>query len=293
MAGKEAPMIDLDLVLRSLCRKYSLDPAVPQRLMSNNNFVFALDDSLIAKFPKSADRDEVIRKEAEICGQLHASGLQVPRIEEIAAIEGATCVLYERFAGDPAGGPDTSRPEQWEACGVFIRNLFEKRDRFRGLEGSLFPDNLNKIEKNLSKFELLDDELSSALKHMIAVLEEEAFRSFTHADYGPSQVLFDPDMNMRVIDWERSSSGNPIYSAGRFCAMIAEYIKGPKDEYIAAFKAGFCSGELSGLDEQIELMMSLSDLSDIQWKLVCGEDNNRHAHRLYKKVRNRLGLSSS
>jgi aminoglycoside phosphotransferase (APT) family kinase protein len=254
------------------------------RLQSNNNHVYTRGDHEVIKFSVRPERYRVIIDEASVVTRLNALGLPVPPVIEVLHVGELPIVVYERFHGEPG-----RTPEHYRRCGEFLAHLEAIADRTRDLGGETATFGGDELASRLRKHELLDDRLAAGLRHMFE-LDRRRMRSFCHPDYGGGQVLFDRRGDYRVVDWEGAGAGNPCYALGRFCAMIAEYGRGPKQTFIDACIAGALAAGFTADRAEIEAMRDLSDLRDAHWKLEAGDDHRRHAHALVAGVRARLSL---
>ena len=167
--------------------------------------VFALDDHRVVKVPRDGTPDTWMRREAEYTAAVHALGLPVPAMLELAVHEGRTVVVYQRVLGPSMWAAVIDRPANASLLGQTLAELH------LALLHKAAPVSLPRQRDRLAckirtVREIVGPEIEAQFERRA---DSRAPMRLCHGDLHPGNVIMSPDGPI-VLDWFDASRGEVL-----------------------------------------------------------------------------------
>lgn len=183
--------------------------------------VFAWDDGRVLKLFRPGWSVDVASHEAEVARTMYAAGVPVPRIDELAEVDGRAGIVYERITGPSLLNVLSARP--WRLPAV-ARTLGEVHAEVHRHTVPSLPRLHEVLARRIQNALSLPSEhrraALAALDTLVAQSAREGARAvLCHGDYHPDNVLFSARGPL-VIDWENAAIGDPHADVARTLILL-------------------------------------------------------------------------
>lgn len=162
-----------------------------------------------ADFPNIATENEY-KISSNICNQLSF----VPKVYEFVEIDNRCGIIYEKIDGISMMKVIATKP--WKAKKE-ARRLAKLHLSIQEKVDFELPNCKIRLKENISKTELLGDDIKLRLYEYIDKLEDDNI--LCHGDLHPDNVLISKDGEM-IIDWMTATKGNPLADIARTSIMF-------------------------------------------------------------------------
>ena len=174
----------------------------------NNKTVFCDENRCYKVFGQDYSKSDVL---GEALNQARAeeTGLNIPKVLEVAVIEGKWTIVSEYIEGKPLSRLMKENPEKRnDYLRLFLNLQFEIFEKSCPL--------LCGMRENLARKISLSDVLENTKSDLLHRLYEAPDRKkLCHGDFNPSNVIVTPKNEPYIIDWPHASLGDPVADAAR------------------------------------------------------------------------------
>ena len=176
--------------------------------------VFEWDEDKILKLYRIGLPKMMIEKEYEISGIICKQLSLVPKVYEIIEIDNRNGIIYEKINGITMMKVIASKP--WRVKKEAQR-LAELHKFIQQKVNFKLPSCKKRLKDNISKVELLQDNVKTILYKYIDELEEDNI--LCHGDFHPDNIIITPNGEV-IIDWMTATQGNPLADIARTSVMF-------------------------------------------------------------------------
>ena len=206
----------------------NLDQVIAVR---NRKTIYRSGDRCIKLFNEGYSKADILN-EALNQARIEETGLNIPKILEVTAIDGRWAIVYEFIEGKTLTQLMAEHPEKKEE---YIRLLVDIQSRVHGQRAPL----LNRLRDKLVR-KLNDTDFDAVTRYdLYSRLEAMPKKDqICHGDFSTSNVVITEEGVPYILDWSHATQGNACADAAR--AYIQFRLR--KDEEGAAmYLDAFCS----------------------------------------------------
>ena len=174
----------------------------------NNKTVYRDGDKCIKVFSEDYSKADVLN-EALNQARIEETGLNIPKILEVAMIDGKWAIISEYIKGKTLAQLMTENPEKKNE---YIELLVELQLTVHSKTSPLLNKLKDKMNRKISQSELdattrydLHTRLESMPKH----------NKVCHGDFNPSNIIIAEDGTAYILDWSHATQGNASADAAR------------------------------------------------------------------------------
>ena len=174
----------------------------------NNKTVYRDGDKCIKVFSEDYSKADVLN-EALNQARIEETGLNIPKILEVAMIDGKWAIVSEYIKGKTLAQLMTENPEKKNE---YIELLVELQLTVHSKTSPLLNKLKDKMNRKISQSELdattrydLHTRLESMPKH----------NKVCHGDFNPSNIIIAEDGTAYILDWSHATQGNASADAAR------------------------------------------------------------------------------
>ena len=174
----------------------------------NNKTVYRDGDTCIKVFSEDYSKADVLN-EALNQARIEETGLNIPKILEVAMIDGKWAIISEYIKGKTLAQLMTENPEKKNE---YIELLVELQLTVHSKTSPLLNKLKDKMNRKISQSELdattrydLHTRLEGMPKH----------NKVCHGDFNPSNVIIAEDGTAYILDWAHATQGNASADAAR------------------------------------------------------------------------------
>ena len=174
----------------------------------NNKTVYRDGDKCIKVFSEDYSKADVLN-EALNQARIEETGLNIPKILEVAMIDGKWAIVSEYIKGKTLAQLMTENPEKKNE---YIELLVELQLTVHSKTSPLLNKLKDKMNRKISQSELdattrydLHTRLESMSKH----------NKVCHGDFNPSNIIIAEDGTAYILDWSHATQGNASADAAR------------------------------------------------------------------------------
>lgn len=178
----------------------------------NNKTIYRDGSSSVKVFENSYSQPEIYR-EAYIQSLMRSIGLNVPKVQQVAEINGKTAIVFEYISGRSLADVISTYPEKCKEFSEMIADLqydiSQKKASIRLLK-EFISDRLEKCglsEQKLNELTALLDSLPQ---------KDELL----HGELTPQNIVITRDGTPYIIDWEYASQGDVCYGHAATCISL-------------------------------------------------------------------------
>lgn len=212
-----------------------LDKIVATR---KNKTIYRDGDRCIKLFSAGYSKSDVLN-EALNQARIEETGLQIPRILEVAMIDGKWAIVSEFIEGKTLAALMEEHPEKKKE---YIELLVELQMSVHQKSAPL----LNKLKDKMNR-KILESDFDETTKYELHTRLEgmPKHKKVCHGDFNPSNIIITPDGAPYIIDWSHATQGNASADVARtFLLFSLGGDNGDADLYLDTF----C--EKSGTEKQ-------------------------------------------
>ena len=174
----------------------------------NNKTVYRDGDKCIKVFSEDYSKADVLN-EALNQARIEETGLNIPKILEVAMIDGKWAIISEYIKGKTLAQLMTENPEKKNE---YIELLVDLQLTVHSKTSPLLNKLKDKMNRKISQSELdattrydLHTRLESMPKH----------NKVCHGDFNPSNIIIAEDGTAYILDWSHATQGNASADAAR------------------------------------------------------------------------------
>lgn len=212
-----------------------LDKIVATR---KNKTIYRDGDRCIKLFSAGYSKSDVLN-EALNQARIEETGLQIPRILEVAMIDGKWAIVSEFIEGKTLSALMEEHPEKKKE---YIELLVELQMSVHQKSAPL----LNKLKDKMNR-KISESDFDETTKYELHTRLEgmPKHKKVCHGDFNPSNIIITPDGAPYIIDWSHATQGNASADVARtFLLFSLGGDNGDADLYLDTF----C--EKSGTEKQ-------------------------------------------
>jgi len=184
--------------------------------------VYAAGEGKVIKLFESWVPEPKIRREFTITRALHAAGLPVPAVYEIAERDGRMGIVFERVDGISLFRSVKARP--WRLFGA-ARQLAELHAQLHGLRAPVeLPTQRDQLAGWIDASDYPPERKTAAHAQLARLPSGDAV---CHGDFHPENILLSPHGPV-IIDWIAGTRGHPVGDVAR-TSMLFERANLPAD----------------------------------------------------------------
>lgn len=176
--------------------------------------VFEWEQDKILKLFRAGLPKMVIEKEYEISANIYKQLSLVPKVYKLIEIDNRSGLIYERINGITMMKVIASKPWRVKKEAQRLAELHKSIQQKVDFE---LPNCKTRLKDNISKTELLQDDVKTRLYEYIDELEEDNI--LCHGDFHPDNVLITKNGEI-IIDWMTATQGNPLADIARTSVMF-------------------------------------------------------------------------
>ena len=200
----------------------------------NNKTVYRDGDKCIKVFSEDYSKADVLN-EALNQARIEETGLNIPKILEVAMIDGKWAIISEYIKGKTLAQLMTENPEKKNE---YIELLVELQLTVHSKTSPLLNKLKDKMNRKISQSELdattrydLHTRLEGMPKH----------NKVCHGDFNPSNVIIAEDGTAYILDWAHATQGNASADAARTYLLF------------------WLSGDIDGAKKYLDLFCKMSN----------------------------------
>lgn len=168
----------------------------------NNKTVYRDGSLCIKVFSRDFSKADILN-EALNCARIEETGLNVPKLREITAIDGKWAIVSDYANGKSLSALIKEYPSK---KGEYLSFFAELQQKIYQKECPLLSRQSDKIRMKIEASELSDN-TKELLKARLAEMPEHS--KLCHGDFTPSNVIVDEEeSSFCIIDWSHASVGN-------------------------------------------------------------------------------------
>ncbi|MDP4145458.1 MAG: aminoglycoside phosphotransferase family protein [Bacillota bacterium] len=176
--------------------------------------VFELEQDKILKLFRSGLPKTVIEKEYEISASICKKLDSVPKVYELLEIDNRSGIIYERISGKTMMKVIAIKPWRVKKEAQRLAELHKSIQRKVDFE---LPNCKTRLKDNISKTELLEDDVKARLYEYIDRLKDDNI--LCHGDFHPDNILITKNKGI-IIDWMTATEGNQLADIARTSVMF-------------------------------------------------------------------------
>lgn len=181
--------------------------------------IYLEGEHIVKVFDEDFSKADILN-EALNLARVEETGLPIPRVEEVAKIDGKWAIVMDYIEGKTLAQLMAEHPEKFdEYLEKFVDIQLEMHTKTAPLLNKLH----DKMHRKFTETELdattryeLDTRLNSMPKH----------KKLCHGDFNPTNVVITPDGGYAILDWSHATQGNASADTARtyllFCLMGEE-----------------------------------------------------------------------
>jgi aminoglycoside phosphotransferase (APT) family kinase protein len=183
--------------------------------------IFAWDDGRVLKLFRPGWSMDVAEHEAEVARIIYAAGVPVPRIDELAEVDGRAGIIYERITGPSLLKVLSTRPWRLPAVARTLAEVHAEVHRHTVSGLPCLHEVLARRIQNASSLPADHQQIALAALDSLAAQSgtEGARAALCHGDYHPDNVLLSARGPL-VIDWENAAIGDPHADVARLLLLV-------------------------------------------------------------------------
>ncbi|AAK80521.1 aminoglycoside phosphotransferase family protein [Clostridium acetobutylicum] len=219
--------------------------------------VFEYGQDKILKLFRKDLPEKNIENEYEVSFNLSKKMKLVPKVYDLVEVDDRKGIIYEKVNGTTMMEVISSKPWKVKKEAQRLAELHEAIQKPVDFE---LPDYKTTLKENISKTELLEEDIKKRLYDYIDELKDDDL--LCHGDFHPDNVLITEEGEV-IIDWMTASKGSRIADIARTSVMLkfgASPVKRSAEKKIIKFvRNRFYSGyikhymKITGINkEQIE-----------------------------------------
>ncbi len=238
-----------------------------------NKTVYRDGDRVIKLFDSEFSKADILN-EALNQARVEETGLNIPKVLEVATFEGKWAIVSEFVEGRTLAELMAESPEKKSE---YLEKFVELQIEVQSKRCPLLNKLKDKMNRKISAADLdattrydLHTRLESMPKHV----------KLCHGDFNPSNIIVDSDGIMHILDWSHATQGNASADVARtyllFCLdgdeeTAKEYMRlwcGKTDtamQYVQKWLPIVAASQsVKGREEERELLLSWVDVVDYQ-----------------------------
>lgn len=178
----------------------------------NNKTIYRDGSCSVKVFENGYSQPEIYR-EAYIQSLMRSIGLNVPKVRQVAEINGKTAIVFEYISGRSLADMINTSPEKCEEFSEIIADLqysiSQKKASIRLLKEF--------ISDRLEKCELSEQELNELTALLDSLPQKD---ELLHGELTPQNIVITRDGTPYIIDWEYASQGDVCYGHAATCISL-------------------------------------------------------------------------
>lgn len=177
--------------------------------------VYQVEDEIIKVFEPSHRKSDVFN-EALNQARVEETGLDIPKVKEVAKIDGKWALILERRAGKTLAQIMAEDPANVER---YMDQFVDMQLEVHSKTAPLLTKLRDKLTRQINNITVLDAttryELLTRLESMPRHIK------VCHGDFNPSNIIVGEDGKMTVIDWAHATQGNASGDAAMTYLLFA------------------------------------------------------------------------
>jgi len=176
--------------------------------------VFEWEKDKILKLFRPGLSKIMIEKEYEISANISNKLSLLPKVYKLIEIDNRSGIIYERINGITMMKVISSKPWKVKKEAQRLAELHKSIQQKVDFE---LPNCKTRLKDNISKTELLQEDIKKRLYDYIDELEDDNI--LCHGDFHPDNVLITKYGEI-IIDWMTATKGNPLADIARTSVMF-------------------------------------------------------------------------
>ena len=170
--------------------------------------VYRDGDKAIKVFDEAYSKADVLN-EALNQARVEETGLNIPKILEVAKTEGKWMIVSEYIPGKTLAQLMEENPDQKEA---YIDRMVDLQLEMHGKKAP----NLNKLKDKMNR-KISETTLDATTRYELHTRLEgmPKHKKVCHGDFNPSNIIITPDDKAYILDWSHATQGNAAADAAR------------------------------------------------------------------------------
>lgn len=165
--------------------------------------VYKDGDRIVKVFTKEHGKANVFN-EALCQARVEASGLDIPKVEEVCAMDGGWAIAVEYVEGKTMEQLMQEHPENLE---TYMEQFVDLQLTMHAKKAPLLTLQKDKFARKINS---LKGELNATARYELCTRLDTMpnHTKLCHGDYNPSNVIVRPDGTMVIVDWAHATQGN-------------------------------------------------------------------------------------
>ena len=191
--------------------------------------VYKVGDSIVKLFEPSHAKSDIFN-EALNASRAEETGLPIPKVKEVTAINGKWALVTEYTQGTTLEELMEKHPEKLES---YMEQFVDLQLEIHEKKSALLNKLKDKLARQINSLKVID---ATTRYELLARLEGmPKHTKLCHGDYNPSNVIVAEDGNLSVIDWAHATQGNASADAAMTYLLLALKDQKKADLYLSLY----------------------------------------------------------
>lgn len=194
-----------------------------------NKEVYKCDDSIVKLYEASHAKSDVYN-EALNNARAEETGLPVPAIKEVTAIDGKWALVMERVEGTTLEELMEKNPEKLES---YMEQFVDLQLEVHSKKSILINKQKDKLSRQINSLKMIDATTRYELLTRLEGMPKHT--KLCHGDFNPSNIIVGEDGKPSIIDWAHVTQGNASADAAMTYLLFALKDQDRADLYLSLY----------------------------------------------------------